>query len=57
MLALENGMPMARLKEFSEVFRKEVIDGYESVEGFKKISEEIEISHSTVQKIIYLCNI
>ncbi|KAK3536497.1 hypothetical protein QTP86_013822, partial [Hemibagrus guttatus] len=44
---------MVRSKELSEAFRKEIVDAYESGKRYKKISKELVISHSTVQKIIY----
>lgn len=47
------GVTMPRSKELSEAFRKKVIDAYESGKGFKKISKQFEINHSTVRKIIY----
>ncbi|KAK3553882.1 hypothetical protein QTP70_012712 [Hemibagrus guttatus] len=44
---------MVRSKELSEAFRKKIVDVYESGKGYKKISKELVISHSIVQKIIY----
>lgn len=44
---------MARSKDLSEAFRKKIVAAYESGKGFKKISKEFEISHSTVRKIVY----
>ncbi|KAK3546906.1 hypothetical protein QTP86_003779 [Hemibagrus guttatus] len=47
------GITMVRSNELSEAFRKKIVDAYESSKGYKKISKEFVISHSTVQKIIY----
>lgn len=44
---------MVRAKELSEAFRKNIVAAYESGKGFKKISKDFEISHSTVRKIVY----
>ena len=44
---------MVRSKELSEAFRKKIVAAYESGKGFKKISKEYKISHSTVRKIVY----
>ncbi|KAJ8017329.1 hypothetical protein DPEC_G00016740 [Dallia pectoralis] len=44
---------MVRSKEHSEAFRKRVVDAYESGKGYRKISKQFEISHSTVRKIVY----
>ncbi|KAK3573020.1 hypothetical protein QTP86_012243 [Hemibagrus guttatus] len=47
------GITIVRSKELSEAFRKKIVDAYESGKGYKKISKEFVISHSTVHKIIY----
>ena len=44
---------MVRSKELCEAIRKKIVAAYESSKGFKKISKEFEISHSTVRKMIY----
>ena len=44
---------MVRSKELSETLRKKIVAAYESGKGFKKISKEFDISHSTIQKIVY----
>ncbi|KAK3571667.1 hypothetical protein QTP86_015976, partial [Hemibagrus guttatus] len=43
---------MVSSKELFEAFRK-IADAYECGKGYKKISKEFVINHSTVQKIIY----
>ncbi|KAI3354672.1 hypothetical protein L3Q82_019161 [Scortum barcoo] len=44
---------MVRSKELSEALRKKIVAAYESGKGFKKISKEFDISHSTIQKTVY----
>ncbi|KAI3356616.1 hypothetical protein L3Q82_017824 [Scortum barcoo] len=44
---------MVRSKELSEALRKKIVAAYESGKGFKKISKEFDISHSTIRKIVY----
>ena len=44
---------MVRSKELPEAIRKKIVAAYQSSKGFKKISEEFEISRSTVWKIVY----
>ncbi|KAI3358130.1 hypothetical protein L3Q82_003131 [Scortum barcoo] len=43
---------MVRSKELSEALalRKKIVAAYESGKGFKKISKEFDISHSTIQE-------
>lgn len=42
-----------RSKELSDALRKKIVAAYESGKGFKKISKEFDISHSTIRKIVY----
>ncbi len=44
---------MVILKELSEAIRKKIVAAYESGKGFKKVSKDFEISHSTVRKIVF----
>lgn len=40
-------------KYSSETFGREIVDALESGKGFRKISKQLEINHSTVMKIIH----